>query len=313
METVKSNKTESREVNIANPLYDYAFKYLMEDNEVARKFISAIIGEEVIELAFSPQEYVNTTENMDNPEWKYCRLDFIARIRTDKGIKAVMIEVQKVSIGTDIRRFRRYLGSQYQLQNLEKITVKNNKEIIEYEPIPIYCIFVLGDGIGIQDVPVVTVNPKIADNATGNELSYENNEFITNLNHRSWIIQVPELKNRCNNDTEVLLSIFDQTNRVKDKRLLLKIREENFPPKYRSIIRRLELAAADESLRKAMQDEDDFVIHERKQQAIIAQERTEKEAALAVIAEKEATIARERAEKETLLAEIARLKTIGTI
>jgi hypothetical protein len=69
-----------------------------------------------------------------------------------------------------------------------------------------------------------------------------------------------------------LLSIFDQTNRVKDKRLLLKVREENFPEKYRPIIRRLELAAADESLREAMQDEDDFVIHERKQQAIIAQE-----------------------------------------
>ena len=297
METVKSNKTESREVNIANPLYDYAFKYLMEDNEAARKFISAIIGEEVIELAFSPQEYVNVTENMEEkPKWKYCRLDFIARIRTDKGIKAVMIEVQKASIGTDIVRFRRYLGSQYQLQNLEKITVKNNEEIIEYEPIPIYCIFVLGDGIGIKDVPVVTVNPKIADNATGNELSDENNEFITNLNHRSWIIQVPELKNRRNNDTEVLLSIFDQTNRVKDKRLLLKVREENFPQKYRPIIRRLELAAADESLRKAMQDEDDFVIHERKQQATIA----EKDA---TIAEKDAAIAKERAEKDAAIAE----------
>jgi hypothetical protein len=227
-----------------------------------------------------------------------------------------MIEVQKVSIGTDIVRFRRYLGSQYQLQNLEKITVKNNKEIIEYEPIPIYCIFVLGDGIGIKDVPVITVNPKVANNATGDELTTEtNNEFITNLNHRSWIIQVPELKNRRNNDTEVLLSIFDQTNRVKDKRLLLKVREENFPEKYRPIIRRLELAAADESLRKAMQDEDDFVIHERKQQAIIAekqaiiaQERAEKDAAIAIIAEKDAIIAKERAEKEALLAEIAALK-----
>jgi hypothetical protein len=287
----------------------------MEDNEVARKFISAITGEEVIELAFSPQEYVNTTEGMDNQEWKYCRLDFIARIHTDKGIKAVMIEVQKASIGTDIRRFRRYLGSQYQLQNLEKITIKNNKEIIESEPIPIYCIFVLGDGIGIKDVPVVTVNPKVADNATGNELSDENNEFITNLNHRSWIIQVPELKNRRNNDTEVLLSIFDQTNRVKDKRLLLKVREENFPQKYRPIIRRLELAAADESLRKAMQDEDDFVIHERKQQATIAEKEAEKEAAIAekdaAIAEKDAAIAalaKERAEKEALLAKIAALE-----
>jgi hypothetical protein len=115
---------------------------------------------------------------------------------------------------------------------------------------------------------VITVNPKVTDNATGNELSEENNEFITNLNHRSWIIQVPELKNRRNNDTEVLLSIFDQTNRVKDKRLLLKVREENFPQKYRPIIRRLELAAADESLRKAMLDEDDLKVKSNTEKGI---------------------------------------------
>jgi hypothetical protein len=41
---------------IANPLYDVVFKYMMEDNKVAKKFISVIIGEDVIELDFADRE-----------------------------------------------------------------------------------------------------------------------------------------------------------------------------------------------------------------------------------------------------------------
>jgi hypothetical protein len=37
------------DMHIANPIYDTVFKFLMEDEKVARAFISAIIGEEVME------------------------------------------------------------------------------------------------------------------------------------------------------------------------------------------------------------------------------------------------------------------------
>ena len=43
---------------IANPLYDTAFKYLMENMETARFFVETIIGEQVVEINVAPQERV---------------------------------------------------------------------------------------------------------------------------------------------------------------------------------------------------------------------------------------------------------------
>ncbi|MDR3197004.1 MAG: hypothetical protein LBU34_03955, partial [Planctomycetaceae bacterium] len=55
---------------IANPIYDVVFKFMLEDEEVAKTFLSAIIEEEVLELRFAtlertirrPPDKVNTTE-----------------------------------------------------------------------------------------------------------------------------------------------------------------------------------------------------------------------------------------------------------
>ena len=41
---------------IANPIYDVVFKYLLEDAEIARDLLSTILGEEVVQLEFKPQE-----------------------------------------------------------------------------------------------------------------------------------------------------------------------------------------------------------------------------------------------------------------
>ncbi|MEZ4988613.1 MAG: hypothetical protein R2795_26935 [Saprospiraceae bacterium] len=35
-------------MEIANPIYDVVFKYLMEDNRVAKLFLSAITGLEIV-------------------------------------------------------------------------------------------------------------------------------------------------------------------------------------------------------------------------------------------------------------------------
>ncbi|MEY4926593.1 MAG: hypothetical protein RI894_1029, partial [Bacteroidota bacterium] len=37
-------------MQIANPLYDTVFKYLLEDEPVASLFISALLGREIVEL-----------------------------------------------------------------------------------------------------------------------------------------------------------------------------------------------------------------------------------------------------------------------
>ena len=56
----------------------------------------------------------------------------------------------------------------------------------------------------------------------------------------------------------MLLSIFDQENRTSDIHIL-NVREENFPEKYRPVIRRLKLAASSAEVKKQMEDEDEHL------------------------------------------------------
>ncbi|MDR1022168.1 MAG: hypothetical protein LBL94_02690, partial [Prevotellaceae bacterium] len=237
---------------IANPLYDVVFKYMMEDNKVAKKFISAIIGEQVKELQLAPQEYVAQIE-LRQQTHTVCRLDFIAHVITADGERrSVMIEVQKANISTDIMRFRQYLGKQY--QNLENSHTDKRGNI---NAMQIYCIFVLGDGLKIPGVPVLEIIPEVKDRATGKPLTNITNikqRFIKSLHHRSWIVQVPELPKHRRDDLEKMLSIFNQNNRT--SRYILNIPEEEVPPQYRDIVRRLQKAAATSTMQANMEAED---------------------------------------------------------
>jgi bifunctional ADP-heptose synthase (sugar kinase/adenylyltransferase) len=112
-------------MNIANPIYDSAFKYLMEDNKIARMIIATIIGAEVVELVFSPQEHTHTLNGVAQQSFTLCRFDFSAKIKTQDGPRTVMIELQKA--------------------------------------IQIYCIFILGDGLGIKGVLVLEIMLGIFD------------------------------------------------------------------------------------------------------------------------------------------------------
>ena len=90
-------------MRIANPIYDVVFKYMMEDLKVAKTFISAITGEDVLELDFCPQEL---TISYRKESRTVVRMDFLARIRTPDGLKTVIIEMQKAQTSFDIKRFR---------------------------------------------------------------------------------------------------------------------------------------------------------------------------------------------------------------
>ncbi|MDR1339774.1 MAG: hypothetical protein LBK58_06965, partial [Prevotellaceae bacterium] len=79
---------------IANPIYDVVFKFMMEDEKVAKSFLSAIIEEEVLELDFSTQEhtvYKSVKDaNKEKEEEKQlfltvCRFDFSAKISLPGG------------------------------------------------------------------------------------------------------------------------------------------------------------------------------------------------------------------------------------
>lgn len=199
-------------MRIANPIYDVIFKYLMEDIEIARRLISLIIGEEVVELRLSPQEDSARSSNFDIIIFW---LDFKAVIKTKEGThKKVLIELQKGKYATDIMRFRRYLGDNYRKED----TIYENgveRKIV----LPILTIYFLGFPLKEIATPVLKVNREYIDLSTSQVIEADD-PFIEKLTHDSFIIQISRLDQPTETSLERTLQVFSQSFIVDDNRIL---------------------------------------------------------------------------------------------
>ena len=241
-------------IQIANPLYDVVFKYLMDDNDVAKTIISAIIEEDIDELDVLPQERILTLEK--HPLTVY-RLDFSAKIKTNQGdYKHVIIEIQKAKLPSDIMRFRRYLGEQYRKK--DNIYIIENKGKSLKKAMPILTIYFLGHRLHTLKAPVIKVKRDCIDIRTGSSLIGKE-EFIESLTHDSFIIQIPELPKEKRTELESLLSVFDQRYIADDSRHILAMNEKEYPKKYRKIIRRLQRAISEPEMKDRMDIEDEII------------------------------------------------------
>jgi len=259
-------------MHIANPIYDVVFKYLLEDNKVAKLLLSAIIGENISELDFSAQERTFEIQlpKKESPPLTVCRFDFSAKIKTEAGFKTISIELQKAKYLSDLMRFRRYLGLHYQSSgNTYPVSAQSDgdkksdnqdvqtEEDEQEKPRQIYCIYFLGYGMDLPPCPVLKVDYKVLDAYSGNEYP-ATGEFVSGLHHRSWIVQMNELKQHRRNNLEKLLSVFDQSAKT-NLRYILDVDDEDFPEEYREIIRRLRKAMENPDKRREMELEDDIL------------------------------------------------------
>jgi len=253
---------------IANPIYDVVFKYMLEDNKVAKLFLSAIIGETISELEFSAQEHTVEIEQKEKekPSFTVCRFDFSAKIKTETGFKTIKIELQKAKLQADLMRFRRYLGVQYQKSDniyLDKdAKPKNRKKVADFlemqeKPREIYCIYFLDYGMDLPKRPVLKVDYMVEDVYSGEKFDAKG-EFVSSLHHRSWIVQINQLKKNRRNMLEKILAVFDQSA-MTDHKHILDVDDESFPQEYREIIRRLRKAMEDPKKRREMELEDDII------------------------------------------------------
>jgi alpha-galactosidase/6-phospho-beta-glucosidase family protein len=183
-------------------------------------------------------------------------------------------------------RFRRYLGAMY--QSAENVYDKNRVKARQ-----IYCIYLLNYELGLSDSPIIKVDYIASDLTTGEELD-KKNEFIESLNHKSWIIQVRQLKEKRRNELENLLSIFDQDNITEDKRIL-NVDDSQFSEGHQHIIRKLREAYESKSVREEMQMEDDYINELLMKDEIIEENKK-------IIAEKDESLA----EKDKRIAELER-------
>ncbi len=256
-------------MQIANPIYDVVFKYLMEDSKIAKLMLSSIIGENIEKLTFLPQEFISDLDNSQNQKNKkrienlnkkkiltVYRLDFSAKIKTADGYKQVIIELQKAKFPTDIMRFRRYLGEQFiKKENTQKIKIKNK---LRKTGLPIISIYFLGHKLDFTKSGAIKINRQYRDLIT-DEIIETKESFIESLTLDSYVIQIPYLTQNRRNDLEILLSVFDQSKKIRNEHHILNINEKDFPEKYRSIIRKLQKAVENTEIRKNMEMEDGII------------------------------------------------------
>ena len=190
---------------IANPIYDVVFKKLMEDKKIAKFFIETLINEELFDVTFQPQEYTYQNHPMGLALFRY---DFIASIKTKDGqFKKVLIEIQKGKNPIDILRFRQYLAEQYRRE--DEITIDENTKINKC--LPIITIYLLGFTINEIDSAAVHVN-RVYKDLINDKIIKQKSEFVEQLSHDCFVVQLPRIKVKLRNRLEKLLSIIEQDN-----------------------------------------------------------------------------------------------------
>lgn len=259
-------------VNVANPIYDSVFKYLMEDERIAKTLLSALLKKEVLSVTVRPHEYSNTTRDT----LSMFRIDFSATVLEADGSQRVMtIELQKTWLNTETLRFRQYLGLQYNNKgNIRKDSAKG----FAY---PLVAVYLLGHRVGDINEPVVYVNHKVYDYDGREVQGGTGNQFVESLTHNSIIVQIPLLHGQVNNRLEKVLSVFDQTRMSADNTQTLAIDENQYADDsdMMYLLHRLTAAAASAEIRQDMNVEDEYyqAIEDRDTALMLSEEKVKKQ------------------------------------
>ena len=291
---------------VANPIYDIVFKYLMEDERIARTLLSALLKVEVVKVEARRHEITN--EQRDSIS--VFRIDFGATIRKGDGTEElILIELQKTWLETETLRFRQYLGTQYSSPGN---MVGSGRE---KRALPMIAVYLLGHKVGNIEEPVLYVRHQAFDYNDNLVTKGLPNAFVDSLTHDSIIVQIPRLHGQVNNRLDEVLSVFDQTRKDKYDQHVLNIEESAYEgdAEMQRIVRRLMSAAADANMRKKMSVEDEiFSVVEDRDTLIMMKDKeiAEKNVILAEqneqLAEKNEQLAKQNAqlsEKNELLAE----------
>lgn len=249
---------------IANPIYDVVFKFMMEDENVAKLLLSALLKKEIVELQMRQHEYTSVQQTRIS----LFRMDFSAKILDKDGSEhLVLIELQKTWLATETLRFRQYLGTHY----LSKNNMCDNGD--SSFGLPIISIYILGHTVGDLKEPVIYVRRRYLD--YDDQVIEQKDPFIESLTHDSIIVQIPYLQGRTRNRLERLLNVFDQDYRMPDNEHMLNIDESIFTESEQIIVIRLLRAGAEPEVRRSMVVEDEILSEIEKRDTVLMQKEQE--------------------------------------
>ena len=287
-------------ITIANPIYDVVFKYLMEDERIARTILSALLKENIVDVEVRPHEYTNGQKE----SLSIFRIDFGATVQKDNGERQlILIELQKTWLPTETLRFRQYLGVHYQ----------NPKNIVADSPdrhaLPMVAVYLLGHTVGDIEDPVVYVRHQVFNYEDEPVVRGVPNSFVDSLNHNSIIVQIPRLHGKINNRLDKVLSIFDQKHVCLDNQHYLSLDDAAFDTAdadMQPIFHRLMMAASNVEMRQDMNVEDEYYSIIKEQEGRLYGMERDLAAKIGEIEEKNSQLAEKNsqlAEKNSQLAE----------
>ena len=199
---------------VANPMYDTIFKYLMEENSIAKGLISRIIEEEIIDLQHAPQE-----ETVSRIDLKYSHLgikhqDYVAVIKKTNGEHyKVAIEVQKSYIVPKVAAFRTYIAEKY-----KKPTVIDGND----NYLPIKTIYFIEEVFNDKLPSVLKINREYIDVLNHKKYKGEEDPFVNQMTHEAYFIQTGLVPPDLENDITRVLNFFTRKFHIeipKDKEL----------------------------------------------------------------------------------------------
>ena len=106
-------------VYVANPLYDAVFKYLMEDNRIAKTILSALLKKKVIDVKIRRNEYANLTRRESISMF---RIDFAATVldedTREKGVQEARLRYRVLDsrAGLTLVRVQLLTGRTHQIR-----------------------------------------------------------------------------------------------------------------------------------------------------------------------------------------------------
>ena len=260
---------------IANPIYDSAFKYIMQSERAATVLLENLLDKEILKLDILTNDVAIIEEKSGV---RILRLNFSAKVRDRKTgeTELVTIELQKSYLDTEIMRFRTYLGQQYSdIKKTDTETVKTwrknkdtgkveNVEVEKHIPLHIIAIYILGhpfQEINIQK-PVIynRPNPRGIEKEPIPEVM--KTRFFQGLTHDTIIVQIPYLKRNAKTKVEQILEIFCQDYVSSKTDQLLEIDDfDDRSSDFKDLARPLQFAASNPEIRKVMTIEDEMSIH----------------------------------------------------
>ena len=239
-------------MTIANPIYDAVFKYLMEDERIARTILSALLKENILKVEMRPHEYVNGQREL----LSVFRIDFAATVGRPGGQEElILIELQKNWLPTETLRFRQYVGTQY--QDPRNIVADS----ADRHALPMVTVYLLGHTLNGVEEPVLYVRHHSYDYNGNLVTKGMPNPFVESLVHDSIIVQIPRLHGQVNNRLDEVLSVFDQTRADTTNKHTISLDDavyDRSDSDMQRILHRLTAAAASVDMRQDMMVEDEY-------------------------------------------------------